>query len=641
MLRILIRIVILIMISAVPALAQDATPEAPPAATPDIPVLPVASPTSADSAAPALPDLGQPLPTPSGGEPGEPVQPEAPAALPAAVCPIQVSESFVATDLICDPVNPGDACLGSGVVEIEPRSQALTLDFAAPGDRVRLENISEMRLRTLDTESALWSVVSARPAMQTESGAGSPPGGAIIFFGDLSFSDTTPRAGGGSFSTANVIAQNGLNVRRAPDESGVVVWQLGAGEAVVVTGITPDRNWLRIEIPSAFGGAGWVYAPYMDVLGGTDSLPFVTADSPPPEITTQIENALVSFDLLSAPSDPSCVSTPDGGILIQSPSGTADRIQLQINGVELRLSGSIFVTAQAEAALTVAVLEGEVEVSAGGSSVLGRAGSQVVVNMNASLEPAGAPSLSPYDPATLDALPISLLPRPFQLLPPTGEGVTPPAASAEESPTVDAAVCTVTAADTVKNLRAGPGTSYAVTNTLEAGASTSATGQARDGFGFTWYLTDLGWIRFDTVERSGDCEALPEVEPPPVEENPAPTPTLEPGSSLSSDQVGELCGQQVAALSTISDGSDLFVSLGGTWTASENTTVGIATSGGQFRPELGDYIQIVDEIGNVLARSGDARTLDYTFSIATSFNVIFSAANGDTVEAEIRCVLAE
>lgn len=66
------------------------------------------------------------------------------------------------------------------------------------------------------------------------------------------------------------------------------------------------------------------------------------------------------------------------------------------------------------------------------------------------------------------------------------------------------------------NTRGGPGTDYPRLDLLFAGDSIIVTGQRADTGGFVWWRTfSGGWVRSDVVTLSGNCDGVPNVEPPP------------------------------------------------------------------------------------------------------------------------------
>lgn len=663
-------------------LAQDS----PPVATPFIPIVTEQAPP--DSAAPTLePDANV---TPIVPEPPTEVEatPEedaaaadettAPGELPpgsfippdvAIGCPIQVQEGFTATELVCGELLPGQVCLGNGAVVAQPRTAAEGFAFAQPGDRTDFSGLNLLTLQTSGTPNNIWAVVSARPQFNTQT-AGTTAAASVIFFGDVAVADTGETFDP-NFQSGTIVAQQGLNVRRTPDETGVVVWQLQPREEVIVTGRSTNDRWIRIEIPSAFGGAGWVYAPYIEVPGGRDALPIVDVNTPRPTLTAPDFGPMQAFTLRSSQADPTCPDALDSGLLMQSPSGLPDALRVRINDVEVRLNGTLYARAQANGLMNIIVLEGEATAIAAGGEATAQAGQEIGLPLTNDLTPGGVPNVGATQEDNLGLLPIRLLPRAFNLtgidLIPVEPTPTPADTTAPEAPPATS-VCIITAVGETRNIRSGPGTDFEIVSNLEVGRSTIAVGQARDDFNFVWLQLDGGWIRADTVDQSGPCADLPVVDDaatdaaPPSDAGagtgsplatvtPTPTPdapdqsadqpadaSVDPtGPSLRSEEVGEVCGTTGTTLSTTSDGSGLSVSVGGEWTATEGTRVTIIANGGQLRPELGDYIRVIDSIGNIQVRSGNSQTLIYTFAVDSEFTLEFSAAAGDTITASIFC----
>ncbi|MCU0511214.1 MAG: SH3 domain-containing protein [Anaerolineae bacterium] len=649
-------------------LAQQPTPIPAPAQPTPIPAL---STGGTGSAQPALGPITIPtlsaLPTamlPPGSQalatPAAPGDSSAPAGgvlqQPASstdLCPALVQDAYNATALTCPTLASGEACLGNGVIEASPRADLPDFQFELPGNKARLADLSELRLRTLDTESRAWTVVTAQFPLSSTDAASPPLNTAFVMVGDVTIADDGQLFSAGARS-ATVLATSGINVRRTPDTSGVVVWQLTPSEQVTVTGRSRDQQWIRIEIPGRFGGIGWVYAPYLDVTGGAETLPFVSADSPRPDLSPPEFGPMQAISLLSAVTAATCTNTPDSGILVQSPSGIALEagVRLRVNDAVITLNGTAFIQAQAGAALLVSVLEGEARLTVGETTISGTTGSRLSVTMSANLEPQGEPAVSPADAARLAALPITLLPREFAL-------VAAPAAGSDSAPATEGTVggistapiaatpqptaepCLLTAADTVRNIRSGAGTNFEVVALLQPGETIAASAAVAEG-PFLWYQTERGFIRFDTVQASAGCGALtgaPVAAPAlPAAATIAPTGTAAPALSIVSSESGELCGAAAATGSFLFPDGVEAAAVGGTWTASAGATLVLEVGGGIiFRGEFGDYTRLADGSGNLLARSGENRTLTYTFDVPTTFQLQIIASKGDFVVYSINC----
>jgi hypothetical protein len=128
-----------------------------------------------------------------------------------------------------------------------------------------------------------------------------------------------------------------------------------------------------------------------------------------------------------------CASMPQSGILIQSPTGT--RVNLQLNGADVQLGSTIFITAYASDTLTIATIEGSARISAFGQTQTASVGLQVRLPLGGGdqLQVIGPP-LPPesIDLARLLNAPLSLLERPVTL--PQPATPSPPTATRPAQP---------------------------------------------------------------------------------------------------------------------------------------------------------------------------------------------------------------
>jgi hypothetical protein len=107
--------------------------------------------------------------------------------------------------------------------------------------------------------------------------------------------------------------------------------------------------------------------------------------------------------------DSGCADAPDSGILIQTPEG-AGEINLTANGVDITLSSTAYLQAEAGEDMDISLLEGEAEVEANGVVQTVAAGQQVSVPVDEDLEAAGPPGEPhPYNLPTLESLPVANL----------------------------------------------------------------------------------------------------------------------------------------------------------------------------------------------------------------------------------------
>lgn len=362
---------------------------------------------------PTLPPLDPNIPTlvPSDSSAQAP-------SLPTTLCPNQVQGAFNATKLICEGLQDGEACLGNGIVEASPREGVSDFAFGQPADKTALVNVQSLKLRTLDTENALWAVTSAKNLLSTTNDQSVAV--TMIAFGDVTITDDSDiqQPVSGNVRNGTVIADFGLIIRRAPDATGAAIWQLRSGEVVQVTGQLGDKTWYRVVVPNGFGTSGWVYAPYLDVSGDLTTLQFVDVNSVVPTAIPQatIEfRTMQAFTLSSAVTDVSCVDTPNSGVLLQSPDGVSSSVRTRVNGAEIDFNGTIYLQAQANAVLSVIVLEGEAAFNVDGNRSEVVSGQVVNIGVDANLSANSAPIPDLADTSRLSSLPFALLPRPIAL----------------------------------------------------------------------------------------------------------------------------------------------------------------------------------------------------------------------------------
>lgn len=617
--------------------AQDSEPTS-------IPVLPA---STEDSAAPSAPDIAPPV-VPQTNNAESTVEPEAtavvdpdgddtPLELPInteGLCPVAVQDSFTATEILCSDISSGEACIGNGTVD-SVFGADVGASFSQANDRVQLTSLDQLTL----TSGSTWTVIRAQVELATTDG-GDIATGTLFAYGNLILTDTGRIASGGA-QNGTVIAERGMNVRRTPGNDGVAVWQLQGGQEILVTGISADREWIRIVIPNDFAGTGWVYAPYIQVDGGDETLAIVDASSPVPDFAPPEFAPAQSFELASALTSEDC-DAPASGLLLQSPSGTPDALRIQINSAEVQVNGTVFIQAQAGEVLHVSVLEGQATVIFGDSQAVANINNRINVPLDINLVVNGAPQSEPFDPSELADIPTRLLPRQIAFgITAIDETVTSDTTESDTSTISAPVACTLTAPNAVRNIRSGASTEFPITQVLEANQSVTAVGQANGQLNLIWYQTDTGgWIRIDTVDVTGDCSTLATVETPPL---PEPTAEAQDDSTttismLSASELAELtCDGTTITGSTTSDGTDTSVEIGGTWTASAGTTATFSSQGGLLRPEFGDLIKLIAEDGSEIAGSGEGRSLSITFETDTTFTARFSAANGDVVLMAVSC----
>jgi hypothetical protein len=124
-------------------------------------------------------------------------------------------------------------------------------------------------------------------------------------------------------------------------------------------------------------------------------------------------NPMQAFYYRSQLDDRPCQAAPDSGILVQTPQGVG-KITLLVNEVAIELGSTAYLQAQAGEEMFVTALEGEAVVSAVDDSVYTPQGALTRIPLNEQGRPESAPlAAEPFDPETLQNLPVQLLDRPI------------------------------------------------------------------------------------------------------------------------------------------------------------------------------------------------------------------------------------
>ncbi len=131
-----------------------------------------------------------------------------------------------------------------------------------------------------------------------------------------------------------------------------------------------------------------------------------------------------------------CSNAPKSALLIQSPEGS--QATMSINGASISLGSTAYLTAEENAELTVATIEGSAVVSSANITRVVQPGAQVHVPLGGSdgLQVSGPPSQpEPFDVQAVGQAPLPLLERQVQLPPPIAPVAAPTNTSIPAVPT--------------------------------------------------------------------------------------------------------------------------------------------------------------------------------------------------------------
>lgn len=400
----------------------------------------------------------------------------------------------------------GTACYGSGSVSVVPQPGAPEPTLTTAGETFDLAGVRSVRLNAEDP-NALSVVVLRLQADYLAREAGRSV--TVLLFGDAEITTEADL-----LALVELTAEGSVNVRDLPDGDGDILQQLTLRETIIADGRSEDGAWLRVRL--ADGRIGWVGTDAVTPDGDVFTLAIVDGAVP-------VYTPFQVFTLRTGAGDARCATLPQSGALIQS-SNEGSPATLVINGVTLRLAGSVFLQSRPTddrlpGQMTINVLDGRAEVTARDVTQVAPAGARVRVALDESLAVDGTPALAePYLEGDVQTLPISNLPYRFTVPAPLAPdaiaafliedsapaAAAPPAADARE----DRACRRITLRSI--DLFAGPGSFYEVINGLAEGQRVTPVYQSTDANGDVWWqLRNGNWLRASSVREEGTCQTVP------------------------------------------------------------------------------------------------------------------------------------
>lgn len=415
----------------------------------------------------------------------------------AEQCAALAAGAPLAAASACGELGPGDACLGSPNAQARSSGNAA---FAAPGDTVALSALESIATEAADPAAGTWGVVAlALPANLPEGEALSG-----VLFGEATLARVAAEAPERPTLMVTNATSTDANLRGGAGTTYPIAGVLAGGESAVADGRNQAGDWIRIQTES---GPAWVFARLVTWDGDLSALDVLAPDDVSGGGDT---GAPFSAVTLSTGADDACAGA-GSGLLLQAAS--ENEAAIRVNGASLRLANAtLLLRAEAGAALDVIALDGEATVRAQGAAVELSAGERVRVPLGGDdgLAASGRPEpAQPFALAEASSAPLALLPGALE--------------------------CRVSATGRV-TLRVGPGETRGILASMRPNEPYRVLGWASDAEGAPWYELDTGaqtsWVRQDAVTPFGACDAVAQVEAPPlVFAPPAPPPMSEAGEA--------------------------------------------------------------------------------------------------------------
>jgi hypothetical protein len=166
---------------------------------------------------------------------------------------------------------------------------------------------------------------------------------------------------------------------------------------------TENNTWgvammsLQANLPDTLPGQNVTFIIFGDAELKTDS----STDS-------RYNAPMQAFRLTTGIGQPECTEAPRNGVLVQSPQGTT--VNFLVNGVELEIGSTAFMTLKTETELDVSTLQGKVAVTSAGETKVAMPGTWIATAEG------GLPSdPTPYTLAKVGRVPLNLLPEPVTI----------------------------------------------------------------------------------------------------------------------------------------------------------------------------------------------------------------------------------
>jgi len=254
-------------------------------------------------------------------------------------CPALVEFALNSTNEFCPDTGRNQACFGHVNLSVEAQPDADDFEFVNVGDIVNVAEISSLRLSTLDTSAGAWGVVLMRLQANLPD---STPGQniTIMLFGDTEIRNNATSVAQQTLTTidAQISSSLNANVRVGPTSGMATLASISNGTDVIVNGISPDNEWVRIVIPdSETNQLGWVSKQLIRTSDDLNTLNVITPGQPQ-------FGPMQAFYLSTGLGAPACNEMPDNGLLVQTPKGVGE-INLLVNEVEISMGSTVFLSA--------------------------------------------------------------------------------------------------------------------------------------------------------------------------------------------------------------------------------------------------------------------------------------------------------
>ena len=403
----------------------------------------------------------------------------------------------------------GTLCFGNPTVAVMNKSGAnsdAATRFNHPGD---LADLGQTEFFSTSSEARSWGAARAVfQAFPADSLAAETSN--LLLIGDAAIFLPPAVSAPAGLIEVEVTASLGANLRTEPSTDARVIRPAAQRARLWALRRSEDGEWIQ----AYFSPVQLAWVSQSLVTGAIDALD--TAQ--PANAGAPLWLTLQTFDFGSGLDDAPCESAPDSGIILQTPKYAPPRVFV-INGVELLLSGTAYLQAQARVAMWVYLLDGEAQIATADvtTSIAAGAYTRIPLEFDADgkIAPSEAPApAAPYDYNRMLRLPLDVL------LYPTRVGLDPYTVIARrpsngDSPLVDIALdapCKISTGTFGARIRSRPDPDAPVIALMGYNESADPSARAIGADNLPWWkLGESIWIRIDATDYAGNCSAVPLV----------------------------------------------------------------------------------------------------------------------------------
>ncbi len=265
----------------------------------------------------------------------------------------------------CAQMGPDEVCYGHNRVVATLRNPGLS--FEVSGDLVPVTVMESLFTEPADPASGTWGIAMITLRTQDEPLL-------LVLFGDTEVTEiATPNEVAASCTITNDTTSN-INIRSGPSTERGIVGMVPTGDTVTVSGRNTAGDWYYID---RNGVTGWVFASLF--AGDCPNLPEASeAEAAAPTHTISVRTGAGGV----------CEDTPNM-LMIHVPEGQRSRVV--VNGVQLELASTGYVTAVPDGQMVIHGLEGQITVGSGDDAVTLLPGYWTVVELDG-LQGVGTPA---------------------------------------------------------------------------------------------------------------------------------------------------------------------------------------------------------------------------------------------------------